>query len=386
MTAICVSKTCGLIPPESSLFYARLDDAKRIVWESFECSKTKCSLDLTDMRFLDEDISLACTGDLLHHIAETCSRKYLHEFLSKCSIYARMSPQQKQLLVEMFQEMGTCVGFCGDGANDIGALKAADVGISLSQAEASVAAPFTSRSNHIECVLHVLKEGRASLVTSFCSFKFMSLYSMVQFTSLSLLYTFGSSLSDGQFVYIDLMQILPLGVLMCRFEAAPVLSTKRPTAKLISATVLTSIIGQLILQAVFQMTVFWWSFDRTTKTPPTIIDEANVENIQNTMVALLSYFIYPTMALVYCAGKPYRDPNYAPFYFYWLGLFIFNLVVLFSCPSFLFSWFELVPTSLRQKSLIFGLAMAHLIVSFTLERWCFPKIAKAIQMVKSNKA
>ena len=32
-----------------------------------------------------------------------------------------------------------------DGANDCGALKAAHVGISLSEAEASVAAPFTSR-------------------------------------------------------------------------------------------------------------------------------------------------------------------------------------------------------------------------------------------------
>lgn len=93
--------------------------------------------------------------------------------LVKTQIFARMSPDEKNEIVERLQSLGYTVLMCGDGANDCAALKAADVGISLSEAEASVAAPFTSATPDIGCVLEVIREGRASLVTSFSCFKYM---------------------------------------------------------------------------------------------------------------------------------------------------------------------------------------------------------------------
>jgi cation-transporting ATPase 13A3/4/5 len=56
---------------------------------------------------------------------------------------------------------------CGDGANDCNALKSADVGLSLSDAEASIAAPFTSQIQDISSVILLLREGRCALTTSF---------------------------------------------------------------------------------------------------------------------------------------------------------------------------------------------------------------------------
>lgn len=96
---------------------------------------------------------------------------------------------------------------CGDGANDCGALKAAHTGISLSNNESSAASPFTSKVQDIRCILDIIKEGRAALVTSFALFKFMALYSLTQFISLMILYSIDTNLTDVEFLYIDLFII-----------------------------------------------------------------------------------------------------------------------------------------------------------------------------------
>ena len=54
--------------------------------------------------------------------------------MTKATVYARTKPNDKARIVTMYQNLGNIVVMCGDGANDCGALKQADVGLSLSQA------------------------------------------------------------------------------------------------------------------------------------------------------------------------------------------------------------------------------------------------------------
>ena len=120
-----------------------------------------------------------------------------NSILLKAKVYARMSPDDKAMLVDSLQtRLDINCGMCGDGANDCGALKTAAVGISLSEAEASIAAPFTSREQDIRCVVTLLREGKAAMTTSFQAFKFIELYSMIQLFSCVLLYTLGTSIMD----------------------------------------------------------------------------------------------------------------------------------------------------------------------------------------------
>lgn len=135
------------------------------------------------------------------------------------------------------------IGFCGDGANDCGALKAADVGVSLSPAEASIAAPFTSNIQDISCIPIVIRQGRAALVTSFACFKYMALYSMIQFSQVTILYLKSSNLTDNQFLYNDLITIFPLSMTMGFTQPNKHLNRYLPGSALISKPVLFSVLG-----------------------------------------------------------------------------------------------------------------------------------------------
>jgi Mg2+-importing ATPase len=54
--------------------------------------------------------------------------------IAGCSVFARVSPDQKARIVRAQRRTGTAVGFLGDGVNDAIALHAADVGISVDTA------------------------------------------------------------------------------------------------------------------------------------------------------------------------------------------------------------------------------------------------------------
>lgn len=227
------------------------------------------------------------------------------------------------------------IGMCGDGANDCGALKRANAGISLSETEASVASPFTSKTPNISCVVDVIKEGRCALVTSFNIFKYMALYSMIQYTSVLIMYWIGVNLSDLQYLYIDLFTIMPFAITMSRTKPSGVLVATRPLGRLVHSYVLFSIMTQILIQTSFQIAAYFF-----VKTVPFYLPMETFANetravdgpllsYENTILFLLTCYQYIFVALVFSVGRPFRKP------FYTNVLFLLSTIVLVAVTTFL---------------------------------------------------
>lgn len=241
-----------------------------------------------------------------------------------------MSPNQKVLLVELLQKEEIQVAMVGDGANDCGALKAADVGLSIVKSnnddtgEASIAAPFSAES--LPAIISLLQEGRAALVTSFSCFKFILMYSMIQFLCINFLYFLRNNLLDLQFLYEDLFMILPLAVFMAYTGPNLRLTAVLPPGALISVPVISSLIGQVILQGFFQIFAYfvlisqsWYKDENSLYNEDPDSHQISAYNpapaYENTVFFLISSIQLLIVCVSFSIGPPFRQPAYKNLYF-----------------------------------------------------------------------
>ena len=259
LTAVSVARDCGIVPDDEDIIRCKaemVDKAPRVAWVKLANRSSKMDIKVKDVK-LNVDhhpYHLAVDGASFDIICDHFRDSVLPFLATRGAVFARMRPEMKQRLVEILQDLDYRVIMCGDGANDCGALKAANAGISLSEAEASVASPFTSKTPDISCVPILIRESRCALVTAFGIFKYMAAYSLTQFVSVIILYEFFSNLSDMQFLWIDLFLITTLAAVFgySRAHDGP-LASSPPMSSLISIVPLFSLISQIIIVIVFQV-------------------------------------------------------------------------------------------------------------------------------------
>uniref|UniRef100_A0A183C2Z5 Cation-transporting ATPase n=1 Tax=Globodera pallida TaxID=36090 RepID=A0A183C2Z5_GLOPA len=195
------------------------------------------------LRFSHHKFELCITGAAFEHLMESLKGQSLRLVLQNVRVYARMSPKQKERTINALKNMGLTTLMCGDGTNDVGALKHADVGVALlahplkreevvdnsggttnnknndagvlAQQQAKNEAAESERqqllmprgdsaggrqshrcvrvvANNSNAVCNIIKQGRCTLVTTLQMFKILALNALVLAYSQSVLYLDGT--------------------------------------------------------------------------------------------------------------------------------------------------------------------------------------------------
>eukprot|EP00079_Xenopus_tropicalis_P016033 XP_004914422.2 PREDICTED: probable cation-transporting ATPase 13A4 [Xenopus tropicalis] len=398
-TALHIGVTCGMIPKSSKIITIEAkepqnDSPAAITWKTMTEThenghkESGSHFDISDKwdhnSFSTEAFHFATDGKsfqiLLQHFYNLVPK-----ILQNGTIFARMTPRQKSVLIEEFQKLDYCVGMCGDGANDCGALKMASVGISVSQLEASVASPFTSKIPNISCVPLLIKEGRNSLVTSFFMFKFLTMITVVELTSLGILFWKQKIIGEWHYLLQDIALTLPITFIGSLNGPAPKLAPYRPSGHIMSPPLLLSVSLHFLFTIILQVTAFvllqqqpWYNeSDVVSACLPLNQNSGNVTmrepsmsvNYLTTMEWIVTSMNIITLEFVLCKGQPFRKSIYTNYLLVLLltihvAVYIF---LLFADIESIYLLFEAVCTPYYWRVYIFVMLLVHFVISYAVE-------------------
>ncbi|XP_029174907.1 manganese-transporting ATPase 13A1 [Nylanderia fulva] len=304
LTACHVSRELHFTKKPHTLVLTENDD--EWLWESID-KTVQLPLSVKNVVSCKEiwkDYALCVTGEGLSYLKEN-QRELLQRFLPHVVIFARCAPKQKEFIIVSLQSLGYTTLMCGDGTNDVGALKHAAVGVAILSSppekilsdkrqsddsrndtsvspvsngprtnprgaplntraklqkilkeidneeqcvivklgDASIAAPFTSKMSSIQCICHVIKQGRCTLVTTLQMFKILALNALILAYSQSVLYLDGIKFSDAQATLQGVL-LAACFLFISRSKPVKTLSQQRPLPNIFNLYTIATVLLQ----------------------------------------------------------------------------------------------------------------------------------------------
>jgi len=131
LTAVHVAKQVEIVDRDTYILDAPENDesGEKLVWRSVD-DKTNIPVDPTKPLAADilESKDICVTG---YALAKFVGQPGWKQILRYTWVYARVSPKQKEEILLGLKDCGYTTLMCGDGTNDVGALKQAHIGVAL---------------------------------------------------------------------------------------------------------------------------------------------------------------------------------------------------------------------------------------------------------------
>jgi cation-transporting ATPase 13A1 len=321
----------------AEILFMNVDEKNKIInWLDLDGKIIEKSENYKNVESLAQKYMLGVTGlemDKIqgHHLFEK-----KHMIFRYIKLFCRVNPKQKDDVVKMLIKAGHFPSMCGDGSNDVGALKRAVIGIALLNADepekdknknqpeqqfnilqldeegtiksgdVTAAAPFTSKSGSIKCIKNIFIQGRCTLVITFQMFKILALNCLLSAYSLSVLALKGIKFSDYQSTYMGFL-VAFLFLMLSKGEPLKKLNPNKPPYTIFSISSIISIIGQAVthLSSLYLILYLTEQYDPININYSKSLDEPFAPTLMNSIIFIYQALNQMINFVVNYQGEPF---------------------------------------------------------------------------------
>lgn len=202
--------------------------------------------------------SEVCTGEDMQQLSD----EEMMTILERVKVFARVTPQDKLRIAQLFQKRGEIVAMTGDGVNDAPALKVVDIGIAVGSGSdvAKGVADLVLLDNNFNTIVSAIEEGKRVLRNIRKTFVYLvsNSFDEVMLIGGSLLFGLALPLSAIQIIWVNFFtESLP--AIAFAFDSDNDLGarTKHTEKHILNKTVKSLTLGVGILSSVLLFVLYW---------------------------------------------------------------------------------------------------------------------------------
>ena len=399
LTTSKVAKDLKLGPEKSS--YLKIEN-KKMNWYDLDNIFIKETKTISEIESLSLEYTLAVTGKEIDNFEKEINLPQKYLIFQHIKLFCRVSPSQKDDIIKDLIKSGRNPSMCGDGSNDVGALKRATIGVALLNVEetehqkkqpfsifsfddettiksgdVTAAAPFTSKSGSIKCIKNIFIQGRCTLVVTFQMYKILALNCLLTAYSLSVLALKGVKFSDYQSTYMG-FAVSIFFLMLSRAIPLKHLNENKPPNTIFTLSAIISIIGQAIVDLISMLLIIYYTeiMDPVSIGEVKSLDDEFTPTLMNTIMFIYQMINQTITFVVNYQGEPFmenlsKNSGLKKLLFAIIGL---TIVVIFDLYPQLNEMLELLPLpdDFMYRISICGIMFVNFILCYLLENW--PKV------------
>ena len=395
LTTVKISKDLKLGKDNFALL--KIEENK-LIWENLDNKFIKGTKSKDEVKLLSDEYTLCITGDEYKNINSIKNFSNVYEIIQYIKLFCRVTQKQKVEIIKNLLKCGKNPLMCGDGSNDIEALKLSTIGIAMLNIkenkvqkkepfnllsfdnesimenwDAASFSPFTSQSDSIKCVKNILIQGRCALVLYNQMYKIFIINSLLTIYTESFLYCKGIRFSEYQNVYLGFFVSI-FFLMFSKANPLKMLNSNKPQVNIFNIESIISIIGQFIVHLISINLIIYI----TKAMEPLFIKKENIEsqftpNLINTVIFLFQAFNQIIIFVVNYLGEPFIENL-------WNNVFMRRLIyaivgvgfiIIFDIYPQLNEDLELIhlPKDINYKVILILIMLFNFCFCYILEKW-----------------